>query len=349
MRILYVMPGFDEGGTEIHVLNLIRGMTERGHEVTLASSGGRLEHKLPPSARILHMPADKKNPAAIIACAVRLARLNAKYHWDIIHAHSRVPAWISWVMSGMTGVPWVVTAHALYSLNLGIIPLRHADGAICISQAVKSHLVNHLPSDTVIIPNGIIPPSLRHEDFPHEGTRFLAVGRLTHLKGLDVALRASAGLKGYEWTLDVLGEGGERGNLEGLAEELGISGRVRFLGDKDRPEVEEYMARSSCLIFPSYSEGMGLVVLEALSVGLPVIASDLEALREFAEGDLVPAGDVGKWREAIERFIVSGEAGRFDAGKIITVDEMTGRVEGYYRKKIGDPIPETACNFHTTA
>lgn len=335
MRILYVMPGFDEGGTEIHVLNLIRGMTERGHEVTLASSGGRLEHELPQSTKILHMPADKKNPVTIIACAVRLARLNKQYRWDIIHAHSRVPAWISWLASKFTGSKWIVTAHALYSLNFGLTPLKHADGAICVSEAVKRHLEGHIPPDNVIIPNGIIPSKLRHRDFPHDEMRFLAVGRLTHLKGLDVALRALSGLKGYEWTLDVLGEGSERGNLEALAEELGIGERVRFLGDKDRPEVERHMAGSSCLIFPSYSEGMGLVVLEALSVGLPVIASDLEALREFsaAEGDLVPAGDVEAWRGAIERFIVSGKACRFDAGRIITAGEMAGRVEEYYRKK----------------
>lgn len=333
MRILYVMPGFDEGGAEIHVLNLMRGMSALGHEVTLASSGGKLEQYLPPSAKILNMPAHRKNPITIITCAMKIASLNAKYHWDIIHAHSRVPAWVSWLASRITGVPWVFTAHAMYSLNAGIIPLRHADGAICISQAVKKHLAGYLPSDTVIIPNGIIPPKLKHSDFPHDDVRFLFVGRLTRLKGLDVVLMALSGLKGYDWTLDVVGEGDERGNLEGLASDLGLSGRVRFLGDKDRPEVESYMAGSSCLLFPSYSEGMGLVVLEAMSVGLPVIASDLEALREFAASELVPAGNVDAWRNAAERFIVSGEASPLNAGKIVTADDMTARVEEYYRKK----------------
>ena len=279
------------------------------------------------------MPAHRKNPATIIACALRLARLSAEYHWDIIHAHSRVPAWVSWLASRITGVPWVVTAHALYSLNAGIIPLKHAAGAICISQAVKNHLAGHLPSDTVIIPNGITPPKLKHSDFPHDETRFLFVGRLTRLKGLDVALRALSGLKGYSWTLDVVGEGGERGNLEALAGELGLTGRVRFLGDRERHEVESFMAGSSCMIFPSYSEGMGLVVLEAMSVGLPVIASDLEALRDFAGGELVPAGNVEAWRNAVERFIVSGVASPLNAGKIVTVDEMTAQVEEYYVKK----------------
>lgn len=333
MRILYIMPGFDEGGAEVHVLNLIRGMVRRGHEVTLASSGGKLERYLPENVSIIHMPSHKKNPVTIISCALAIKRQQKKFKWDIIHAHSRVPAWIAWLASKFTGVKWIVTAHALYSLNAGLTPLKHADGAICISQAVRNHLTKHLPDDTVIIPNGIIPPKLRYSEFPHDKMRFLSVGRLTRLKGLDVALKALAGLKGYEWTLDVLGEGSERGTLEGLAVSLGIGERVRFLGDRDRQEVERFMAESSCMLFPSFSEGMGLVVLEALSIGLPVIASDLEALREFATGGLVPIGDVEEWRRAIGRFIVEGKASRLSSEKIITVDDMTVEVEEFCKRK----------------
>ncbi|MBQ3403014.1 MAG: glycosyltransferase family 4 protein [Synergistaceae bacterium] len=333
MKILYIIPGFDEGGAEVHVLNLIREMSALGHEITLISSGGRLERELPESVNLLHMPAQSKNPLTVILCALRISRLSKKYNWDIIHAHSRVPAWISWLVSRLTGIKWLFTAHALYSLNYGIAPFNHSDGAICISEAVMNHLQGHLPANTAIIPNGIIPPKLRHKDFPHDGiTKFLAVGRLTHLKGLDVALKALAELKGYDWTLDVLGEGHERRELEGLSRSLGIDGRVNFLGDKDRPEVEEYMAASSCLLFPSYSEGMGLVVLEALSIGLPVIASDLEALRGIAGGELVPAGDVGAWREAVREFIETGRASPLRSEGIITVHDMAAMTEEYYKK-----------------
>ena len=338
MRILYVIPGFDEGGAEVHVLSLIREMSSFGHEVTLLSSGGRLEHELPGNIKLLHMPVFTQNPITVISCAMKISRLNDKYHWDIIHAHSRVPAWVSWIASKITGIPWIMTAHSLYSLNFGIIPFRHADGVICISRAVKNHLAGHLPPDNVIIPNGITPPKLRHEDFPHDDMKFLVVGRLTRLKGIDVALKALAGLKAYDWTLDVVGEGNERKELEALADSLGIAGRVKFHGDKERGEVERFMAASSCMLFPSYSEGMGLVVLEALSAGLPVIVSDLEALREFAGGGLVPAGDVEAWGKAIERFILGGEASPLKTGEIVTVHDMALRVEEYYRKKVASVI-----------
>ena len=158
------------------------------------------------------------------------------------------------------------------------------------------------------------------------------MGRLTRLKAVDVALNALAKLTGYSWTLDILGEGDERANLEALSAKLGISERVKFHGDMSKPDVDKFMAQSSCILFTSKSEGAGLVVYEALSAGLPVIASDIDAMREISagkNGNLVMAGDVDEWQKAIERFILTGEASRINAD-IFTADEMTAKTEKYY-------------------
>ena len=330
MRILYIVPEFEEGGAEIHVLNLINALLKHDHEITLATTGGKLEAQLPEKVHVLHMPAERKNLFTIFYCAMKLSRLNKNFHWDIIHAHSRVPAWVAWLTSKFTGIKWLMTAHALYSLNPGLIPLKHADGVICVSEAVKNHLRDYLPSDYTVIPNGIILPKLRHKDFPHEHMKFLTVGRLTRLKGLDVVLRALAGLKNYEWTLDILGEGPQHEELEILSHELDLDQRVNFHGDTSKDDVDLFMAKSSCLLFPSYQEGMGLVVLEALASGLPVIASDLEALHEIAQGELIPAGDVGKWQEAIKKFMIEGVASPLSFDKVITIDEMAREIVEYY-------------------
>ena len=335
MRILYIVPEFDEGGVETHVLNLIHELVRmnHNHEITLATSGGRLEYELPGNIRVLHLPVERKNPFTIIYSAFRLSRLHKKFHWDIIHAHSRVPAFIAWILSSLTHTKWLMTAHALYSLNKGILPVKHADGVICVSEAVRHHLINYIPVNTVTIPNGIIPPKLKYSDFNHEGiTRFLFVGRLTRLKGLDVALHALSELKNYDWSLDVLGEGPHREELEELSRSLELDERVTFHGNKDNHEVEAFMAKSSCLIFPSFSEGMGLSVLEALSMGLPVIASDLEALHEFSDGDLIPAGDVRAWREAMRKFLLECVSSPLRPDKIITVHEMAMKTENYYEE-----------------
>ena len=272
MKILYVVPGFDEGGAEFHVLNLIRELHEKGHDITLASSGGHLERELPDGVKVVHLPLWRKNPLVILYCALRLAGLG---RFDVIHAHSRVPAWAAWIAARLTGSRWLMTAHAFYSHNPGLLPFKHADGVICVSEAVRNDLKDYLPQNVITIPNGITPPKFRHRC--SERNHLLFVGRLTRLKGLDVALRALAELKDYDWRLDVLGEGPQHAELDELAESLGIGERVRFHGAVSNDDAEEFMAFSSCLLFPSHSEGMGLVVLEALSIGLPVIASDLEA------------------------------------------------------------------------
>ena len=328
MKILYIIPEFNEGGAEFHLLNLIQGLAAK-HEITLATNGGNLESFLPENVKILHVESARKNIFTIIYAAIRLARLNKKFCWDLVHVHSRVPAWIAWLFSGLTGVKWLMTAHALYSLNPGLIPLKHADGVICVSESVKAHLQKYLPAKNVkIIYNGINPPELLNN--APESIKFLFVGRLTSIKGLDIAIKALAGLVKYKWTLDVIGEGSKREELESLVENLNLNNRVIFHGARSKSQVNLFMSKSSCLLFPSLSEGMGLSVLEAASMKLPVIASDLPALREISQGGLVKAGDIDEWQKAIKNFIESRKASRIDSEKILTVDEMTCLTEKFY-------------------
>ena len=329
LNILYIIPEFNDGGAEVHVLNLIRELNNT-HNITLVSSGGRLESKLPEGVKIINLPVHKKNIFTGIYCALKLYALNKKFHWDLVHVHSRVPAWIAWLLSGLSGVKFIITAHSLYSLNAGLLPFRHADGVICVSEAVRNHMRKYLPVNNVkIIYNGIIKSGLTH-NYSGRVIKFLFAGRLTRLKGLDTALNALSELKNYDWTLDVLGDGSQRNELEKLTINLGLSERVTFHGFQDKSQVAKFMCRSSCLLFPSISEGMGLVVLEALSLGLRVIASDLEALHELSGSGLVESGNVQEWRNAIKNFIENGESSEFDVNKIIDVQEMANLTERFY-------------------
>ena len=329
LNILYIIPSFDEGGAEVHVLNLIRELNHK-HNITLVSSGGRLESKLPERVKIINLPFHRKNIFTGIYCALKLNALNKKFHWDLVHVHSRVPAWIAWLLSSLSGVKFIATAHSLYSLNAGLIPFRHADGVICISESVKNHMQNYLPVNNVkVIYNGIIKSGLTH-NYSGRVIKFLFAGRLTRLKGLDIALKALSELKSYNWTLDILGDGTQRNELESLSVSLGLSDRVIFHGSQDKAQVMNFMCESSCLLFPSVSEGMGLVVLEAVSLGLRVIASDLEALHELSGSGLVESGNVQAWKLAIKKFLDTGESSNFDANKIIDVHEMADLTERFY-------------------
>ena len=329
MRILHIVPEFEEGGVESYVIQLSKEQLAHGHRVFLATTGGPLESLLPREVTVIHLPVQRKNPVTGLYCAFYLA-LKRK-QWDIVHAHSRVPAWIAWWTSALTNTPWIMTAHAIYSLNAGLIPLKHANGVICISDAVKRHLADYLPARTVTIPNGVRKPSFSWEGrgFP-DNPRFLFVGRLTRLKGLDTALRALGKLKDRQWTLDVVGDGPHRMELEGLAAELGLTERVVFHGFRD--DVEAWMARSGCLLFPSYQEGMGLVVLQALSMGMPVLASDLEPLRPLASGPLVPTGEVDAWSRSMGKVLDGGAASPLSAKKLINFEETARKTEEFYRE-----------------
>ncbi len=329
MRILHIVPEFEQGGVERYVIELSREQVSHGHQVSLATAGGKLEAELPREVEVIHLPVQRKNLFTGLYCVYRLAQKHRQ--WDIVHAHSRVPAWITWWTSALTGMPWIYTAHSTYSLNAGLTPLKHAKGVICVSDAVRKHLADYLPERTVTLTNGIRKPSCSWEGRGFPGhTRFLFVGRLARPKGLDMALRALGQLKDRPWTLDVVGDGPQRGEWEALTAETGLQDRVTFHGFRN--DAEAWMARSACLLFTSYQEGMPLTVLEALSVGIPILASDIEQLRPLASGPLVPPRDAEAWRRAIEKVLDRGETSPLSAEKLTTFEETANRIEAFYRE-----------------
>ncbi|MBR6900585.1 MAG: glycosyltransferase [Synergistaceae bacterium] len=326
MKILHIVPEFEEGGVERYVLQLCLEQVKNGYEVMLATAGGKLEKFLSGPVKILHLPVQRKNLFTGLYCVMKISKL---HDLNLIHVHSRVPAWIAWLISSLTKIKWVMTAHAKYSLNVGLNPLKHADGLICVSDYVREHLKNYQPPNTITIPDGIGEPEYKWQGnyFP-ENKKFLCVGRLARKKAVDTVLKALALLKNYEWTLDILGDGPQREELENLAKELEINERVKFWGFRD--DAEKFMSGASCLLFSSREEGFSLTVREALAVGLPVLASDLEPLRPLASGALIPVDDVGAWREAILKVIEGGPASPLSAKKLISFKENARRVEEFY-------------------
>ena len=226
-----------------------------------------------------------------------------------------------------------MTAHGQYSHNFGLKPLKHADGVICVSDSVREDLKEFLPKNTVTILNGTTEPENKWcgKYFP-ENKKFLCVGRLSKKKAIDVALNALALLKNHEWTLDILGDGSQREELEKLTKELGIDDRVKFWGFRD--DAEKFMSEAACLLFPSRQEGLPLTVNEALAVGLPVLASDIEPLKPLATGELVPVDKIAAWRSAILKVLGGGAASPLSAEKLTTFSETAQETEKFYEKLI---------------
>ncbi len=190
--------------------------------------------------------------------------------------------------------------------------LRSARRVLCPSEYLREvalgwgldpERVSVLPNPAPAVPE--LPPrdELRAA-LGVDGHVLAFAGRLTAQKGLDVALEALADSSGV--TLLVLGEGPERARLEGRAAELGLDGRIRFLGAGDRGRVLEVFHAADASLLASTWENFPHTVVEALAVGTPVIATSVggipEVVHDGENGLLVRPGSESALAQAIARF-----------------------------------------------
>ncbi len=156
-------------------------------------------------------------------------------------------------------------------------------------------------------------------DSPSRPPRMIFVGgldRAHYFKGVDKLLMALARLKDIDWTLDVVGEGELKPEYQKKARDLGLEKKVDFSGRVGGKELIEHYQQSDILVLPSTdkSEAFGLVLIEAMACGLPVLASDLPGVRRVfqndREGFSVPAGREKDWAEKLRYLLTEPEMRR---------------------------------------
>ncbi len=143
---------------------------------------------------------------------------------------------------------------------------------------------------------------------PGDTLRVLMVARLDSIKDQATLLRAFAAGRQPGWQLQLAGEGPDRPRLEALARELGEDPAVVFLGL--RSDIPELLGKADLFAFSTTrAEGFGIVLIEAMAAGLPVIASDVPACREVLQhgvgGELLPAADVATWSQRLQQLLAS--------------------------------------------
>lgn len=135
--------------------------------------------------------------------------------------------------------------------------------------------------DIPIIPNGVDLDVYASPQRSWQPPLLLSVGRLVYQKGIDLAIRALARLRDFDWQWHIAGDGPRMDTLRSLAREQGIDDRVVFLGWQSREELLQCYQQSNLFLFPSRHEGMPNAVLEAMASGLPVIASRIAGNEEL--------------------------------------------------------------------
>lgn len=183
--------------------------------------------------------------------------------------------------------------------------LGYADGHLCISSEIKDQLRNETPnihSELIFNPVDVDQKTISKSKHPV----FVYVGRLDNeQKRVDVLLKALVHIKG-EWELMIIGDGNDKLMLNQLSKELRINSKVKWYGWSVDPW--SLVKEASVLILPSDYEGFGLVLVEALCRGLPVISSDCstgpkDIVQHGVNGWLFDPGDINQLSRLIEKFV----------------------------------------------
>jgi glycosyltransferase involved in cell wall biosynthesis len=173
-----------------------------------------------------------------------------------------------------------------------------------------------LPAERVSVLPNPVPPILQlptreeaRRDLSFDGPTFAFAGRLTVQKSLETALEAIARLPNA--SLVIAGEGDRLNALRERAAQLGLNGRVRFLGPQPRERILELFRAADAALLSSAWENFPHSVVEALAAGTPVIATNVGGVREAVEdgrnGLLVPPGDAAALAAALQRYLEDGE------------------------------------------
>lgn len=326
MRIVQLLPELNEGGVERGVVELSRELVRRDIDSVVISAGGRLvEQLVADGGRHLAFDVASKNPLSAPARVAGLRRLLRSLAPDIVHARSRVPAWLAYLANRRLCFPFVTTVHGFNSVNAYSRVMTFGDRVICVSGAIRDYVREHyrVPEEKlVVIPRGVdlvqFDPVLVDREFQERfrqeyrlGGRFVvtAIGRITQLKDYETFIRAIALLR--ERVPEMLGliVGGVRedkreyfNSLQTLVLSLDLSGHLRFTGSQK--QVAEIYGVSDVVVSSSKKpESFGRTAAEALAMETPVVASRhggvLDIVREGKTGFLFSPGDAAELAEKI--------------------------------------------------
>lgn len=310
-KIVFIIPNMTGGGTERVVALLANEYSVRGIPVTILLFAGK-ETAYPLDSRVEVISAGKPsggNPLVQVARLYKMRRFYRKNKDCQIWAFSAMGAVFSAVAALGQRHFFLVSERndpSRYDHRwLRNLSYRRADIVVCQTPDAVERFPDGIRKKSVVVPN---PLECREEPFTGEREkRIVAVGRLNAQKNHRLLLYAFASfLKNHgDYLLELYGQGELEGELRALAAELSIDKNVIFKGFSDRVLFEIRMA--SMYVLSSDYEGISNSMLEAMALGLPVIATDCPVggsrmyIKDGVNGFLVPVGDVDALANAMGR------------------------------------------------
>ena len=299
LTVVQLLPALESGGVERSTLEVAQALVDAGHRAIVVSAGGRLVPQLQ-ALGAQHITLDIGRKSLLtFRHAAALRRLFAQARVDVVHARSRMPAWVARLaLRGTQARPhFVTTVHGLNSPSRYSAVMASGERVICVSETVRDYVLRHYPRTTPdrlqVIERGIDPAAFPRAPRPDAGARariaadipalggsgplLLLPGRGTRLKGHADALRLLAALRreGTDarlWLAGARQAGREDyiAELEADATRLGI-GEALVATAPTAAIAQAYAAADLVLQVSRKPEAFGRTVLEALSVGRPVL------------------------------------------------------------------------------
>lgn len=367
MKIFYLITKSEAGGAQTHVADICRYFKEKGHQISVMGGGvGWLKNeceKMGVNYQTNEYFSNSANPLRIYKAIRKIKESAERFQPDIVHCHSSAAAFLG-RLAIRGKFKTVYTAHG-WGFNLGMNPVlrflvllaektvaSYTDKYICVSEFVKNLGLKYSlsPEDKFrVIYNGVPAANYSPSSVVRSLSsvvRLIFVGRLAEPKKPELTIKAIGLLPldlKNEIKFTIVGDGPKKESLRQLAEKEKID--VDFKGTLPRDKTMEEMARADIFVFVSAWEGFPYTILEAMSVGLPVIASNVggvsEAVNE-SNGFLV-SNEADKISEVLLKLINNkelrlqmGQNGQDRIRKDFSLEKMLNEIERLYDEVLKD-------------
>jgi len=319
MRILHISKKYPDAiGGDAHVVRSLELHQESaGHDVIILTADTR-EVRRKRNVRVfgIHDTAahlDRITPKRMISLACFLftsIRVMAAEKPAIIHTHSAELGFFASFPARLLGIPVIQTCHGICFNDKSFSPLKRGVEAFLLKYGIFECITtvdgSSVPAFSKLgisrvryVPNGVDSAlfKVHRNESPRPQMQFLCVGRLEHQKGLDILIAAASVLKKErdDFLINIVGDGSLREDLARQISAGSLDRCVQLLGSVPRDELVRQYASSNAFVLPSRWEGMPLTLLEAWSVGLPVIVTKVggipEICRDRENALVIPPGD----------------------------------------------------------
>lgn len=249
---------------------------------------------------------------------------------DLVYGQFFYNTYLGVLLKDKYQIPLVGIEHAArfnqntldsYTAYLASYAYSHTDAVITVSETLKSRLQYHFHIDSYVIHNLVGLDFCKSLSLGSRNgkVRFVSTGSLIHRKGYDLLIKAfeRLNLPNDKWELLIIGDGEERANLQTQIGRVGLSDNIQLVGKKDKSQIMEILLKSDVFVLPSRSENFSVAVLEALCMGMPVVASICGGIKECVDssnGLLFPVDDIDSLSHAIQEMYIGYS--RYDRERI---------------------------------